>query len=215
MEITVKINSDKIFELLKGVQNKAVRKATAKALNDTGKTLAAQSNRQIRAQITMKAADVRESLYRKGKASASMQLNQMAVVVGAKGGDIPLIKYSARQTKRGVSAKVLKKGKRSTIKGAFIATMGNGKRGVFMRKSQADALGWKTPANRKRAPRSGQMPVPDGQKFIWRELPIMQLFSKRVSSAMRDEFSTLQLFAQETFDKRFSYWFAQEMRKLQ
>jgi hypothetical protein len=51
------------------------------------------------------------------------------------GKEIPLAKYPARQTKRGVSV-LVNKGKRKLVRGAFLATMKSGHTGVFRREGK-------------------------------------------------------------------------------
>lgn len=93
-----------------------------------------------RVAVSVRAQAVREvrSVYPGFKASearATMQIiratrEKPTAVVRVRGSRTPLVAFSARQNKTGVSVHIRT---RKTVKGAFIATMKSGHRGVFTR----------------------------------------------------------------------------------
>jgi hypothetical protein len=125
--IEIKLNVDDVFKRFANLSSRDVRSALSRALNRTAVTARAQSAREIRAAgygIQIGAIKKAISLHR----AAPTKLQASVVATGR---PIPLINYGARQTKLGTSVKV--KGTRKLIKGAFIATMPTGHRGVFVR----------------------------------------------------------------------------------
>lgn len=110
------------------------RQAVSRALNKTARTVTAKTARLIRdTGYNIPVRDIKQSLNTK-PASAE----NLGALVTASGRPIPLIRYGAREQRRpggGVSVKVLR-GKKF-IRGAFIATMPTGHRGVFIRVGSA------------------------------------------------------------------------------
>jgi hypothetical protein len=102
-------------------------------------------------------------------------------VVTASGKPIPLIEYDARQTKAGVSVKVM--GGRKLIKGAFIAQRMNGVSGVFIEDKAAVKIVVRRAKQYKR-----------GSKGGWHAFPCRKLYgpsvggiyaNDRIQAAMR------------------------------
>jgi hypothetical protein len=60
----------------------------------------------------------------------------MEWAIDVSGEPVPLVAYPHRQTKKGVSVEV-NRGKRTLLKGAFVATMRSGHKGVFRREGKA------------------------------------------------------------------------------
>jgi hypothetical protein len=115
---------------LKAALKRALRKAGATALRD----MRSEASKRIRARKRIRSKYITRALTLarpKGGDIATMEW-----AVKASGDPVPLIAYPARQTRKGVSVEV-NRGKRTLIKGAFIATMKNGHRGVFQRKGKA------------------------------------------------------------------------------
>jgi hypothetical protein len=115
--------SVKLFEL----RTTVLEKAKISALNKVAAQAKVGASKEIRnAGYNMKAAAIKKQI------SIRRAVNGNAVaVVKFSGRPIPLIQFSARETKAGVSVSV--KNGRKVIKGAFIATMPTGHQGVYVR----------------------------------------------------------------------------------
>lgn len=112
---------------LKGIP-RALPKVMSRGLNRTAQSARTQISRSLAQRIGLKIKDVRARLTL-SKASYS----NWRSAVGISGKRFGLIKFAARQTKKGVT---YRKGRnRILIRHAFIATMPSGHRGVFMRKA--------------------------------------------------------------------------------
>ena len=114
---------------------------------------------------------------------------ELQAYLKAQGKPIPLINYGARQTASGVSVNV--KGSRKMIKGAFIATMPTGHKGVYVRVG----------AGHKRVMKNG--------KVVWTGLPIKQLFGPGIPKAFGNE--TVQRALAEMIQAKFPEVFAHEL----
>jgi hypothetical protein len=115
---------------LKGALRRALRKAGATALRD----MRSEAVKRIRARKAIKVRYISRALS-KGKASGS-DISNFAWSVDVDGEPVPLVAYPFRQTKKGVSVEI-NKGKRTIIKGSFVASMKSGHKGVFVRKGKA------------------------------------------------------------------------------
>ena len=133
--ITVRVEGiDAVQRLLAEAPRKLAR-ATVHALNDGAVHARAESVRLIGAEWNVKPAAARKALTIR-RASAARQ--EAAVeATGGRGYGIPLVGFAARQTRRGVTYRLKKTGGRSLVRGAFIATMRSGHRGVFQRRGRA------------------------------------------------------------------------------
>lgn len=115
---------------LKRAVIRALRKAGATALRD----MRSEATKRIRQRkrIAPKYISRALSLARpRGSDIASMSW-----AVNVSGEPVPLVAYPHRQTAKGVSVEV-NRGKRTLIKGAFVATMKSGHEGVFRRTGKA------------------------------------------------------------------------------
>lgn len=108
---------------------KALRKAGATALRD----MRAEAAKLVRTRKAMKAGTVRKALKMVNAKGSNIDRLSWTLLVSGK--PVPLSAYPVRQTKKGVSAQI-NKGARKLIKGAFIATMASGHKGVFLRKGK-------------------------------------------------------------------------------
>lgn len=176
----VRADVSKAVEKCAYVRQEVINKATVRAINriaDQAKTQASKDIREVG--YNVKAAVIKKSISIRRASSGFLR-----AVVKANGRPIPLINFSARQTKQGVSV-IVKEG-RKLIPGAFIATMANGHTGVFER------VGHTHRKNRK------------GQ---WSGLPIKQLFGPSVPSAFINETvqSSLLAMVREKFPVRFQH----------
>jgi hypothetical protein len=115
---------------LKRAVVRALRKAGATALRD----MRSEASKRIRARKRIKPSYIARALtLRRPKGS---DIASMAWVVDVSGEPVPLVAYPHRQTKKGVSVEV-NRGKRTLLKGAFVATMKSGHEGVFRRRGKA------------------------------------------------------------------------------
>ncbi len=102
-------------------------RAIVRALNKTAAQARTGASRAVRdSGYNIKASAIKRS-FTIERATPS----RLAVTLRATGAPVPLINYGATQTKKGVSVRV--KNGRKTLRHAFIATMPNGHRGVFVR----------------------------------------------------------------------------------
>jgi len=109
---------------------KALPKVMSRGLNRTATSARTQISRSLAKEIGLKIKDVR------GKLSLQRATySNWRSAVGVSSKRFGLIKFRARQTKKGVTYK--KGRKRILFRHAFIATMKTGHRGVFLRKGPA------------------------------------------------------------------------------
>ncbi len=115
---------------LKRAAVRALRKAGATALRD----MRSEASKRIRARKRIKVSYISRALtLRRPKGS---DIAAMSWAVDVSGEPVPLVAYPHRQTKKGVSVEV-NRGKRTLVKGAFVATMKSGHEGVFRRRGKA------------------------------------------------------------------------------
>lgn len=163
IQISVKTDISKALEKIGSITDKVKNKAIVRAVNKTAAQVKVQASREIRdAGYNMKVSKIKQAIFIK-RAGAS----DLIAVVKATGKPIGLINYGARQTKAGVSVQV--KNGRKVIKGAFVATMPNGHKGVFMRKG------------------AGHKHVMQKGKMVWSGLPIDELFGPSIPSAFMNK----------------------------
>lgn len=161
LTVNVRTNASSIaLELLASAQDMR-NTALVRSLNKMGSQVVTAGSREIRkAGYSLKASDIKKAL----KLTRATQ-SSLAATVTASGRPIPLIKYGARQTARGVSVSVLNG--RKVIPGAFIATMPTGHTGVFVLQ-----------------PGGKHKKVKKAGKSSWHQLPIRELFGPAIPDAM-------------------------------
>lgn len=115
---------------LKGALRRALRKAGATALRD----MRSEAKKRIRARKRIKSTYITRALSL-GRPTGS-DVSSFAWSLNVSGQPVPLTAYPFRQTKQGVSVEV-NRGKRTLVKGAFVATMASGHRGIFKRRGTA------------------------------------------------------------------------------
>jgi hypothetical protein len=155
--ITVRDNMRDVLAGMRSMTQDVTQRATVLALNrsiDRAYTEAAREARGVGYNVRI--GDIK-ALLRRNRASAASQIATLT----ASGKPIPLIKYGARQTSRGVTVQVLNG--RKLIPGAFIATMPSGHTGVYVRDPHA---------KHKKVKRAGHT--------SWHALPIRELFGPSV-----------------------------------
>ena len=115
---------------MKGALKRALRKAGATALRD----MRAEASKRIRQRKRIKGKYISRAItMRRPKGG---DIASMTWALDVSGEPVPLVAYPHRQTKKGVSVEV-NRGKRTLLKGAFIATMRSGHVGVYRRRGQA------------------------------------------------------------------------------
>ena len=99
----------------------------ARAINHTAAKAKTASSKEIRSIYNISAKDVNKSfdIRRANRA-------QLYAYIVSTGKPIPVHNFKPIQTKEGVSV-LIKKGNRQLIKGAFLATMASGHKGIFAR----------------------------------------------------------------------------------
>lgn len=188
IKVDVRNNVSRVLAGMEQFKRDVVEKATVRALNkvvDQVKTAAAREMRD--AGYNLKVSDIKKGLQT-NKAFAG----SLTAKVVASGRPIPLIKYGARQTSKGVSVDVLHG--RKTIAGAFIATMPSGHTGVFVRVGN----------QHKKVARGGRV--------VWSALPIKELFGPSVPNGLVNK--TVQAALQRLVEEKFPVVFAQQMKYL-
>jgi hypothetical protein len=114
----------------KAAVKRALRKAGATALRD----MRAEASKRIRQRKRIKGRYIQRALTMRRPKGGDIAGMEWAIDVS--GEPVPLVAYPHRQTKKGVSAEV-NRGKRTLLKGAFVATMRSGHKGVFRREGKA------------------------------------------------------------------------------
>jgi len=111
-------------------QKKVMQKAEVAALNRAAKTALSRTIRLIRQKYNLKAKDIREQtkVIRANRNNTKVEIRVANKAIG-------LIKFGARQTKKGVTA-AEQKGRRKTYPNAFIAVAKAGGQAVFIRKTK-------------------------------------------------------------------------------
>lgn len=162
--VNVRTNSNAIaLELLQSARDMRDT-AVVRALNKTAAQVVTASSREVRkAGYNLKAADIKRAL-KLSRATAS----NLTATVTASGKPIPLIRYGARQTSKGVTVQVLSG--RKLIPGAFIATMPGGHTGVFVREPNA---------RHKKMRGKG--------KTSWHGLPIRELYGPSIPDGLAND----------------------------
>ena len=105
-----------LSDIEKIVNANAITKAIARSLNRAATSAFNAGSKKIRERYNIKAKDIKKASKVK-KATAGSD----RVIITITGGAIPMKYFSPKQTKKGVSVKILKRGKRSLLKHAFIA----------------------------------------------------------------------------------------------
>jgi len=126
---TIEING--LDDALKaiGSMKTVARKAVTRSINRTASKVKTEISTKARSETTVKAKFAKAGITIPRKAT----LSNMASKVRVSGKRIPLIGFSARQVKKGVSGRIFKSEKIILRPRAFIATMRSGHKGVFWR----------------------------------------------------------------------------------
>lgn len=98
----------------------------ARALNHTARKSKTATSKAIRAKYDIKAKDIKRAI-RLGYAT----VNNLEASITASGRSLPVRAFRHRQTKRGVSVRIMKQ--RKVIQKAFVTTLKSGRQAVFAR----------------------------------------------------------------------------------
>ena len=111
---------------------RAMPRIVSSAINKTTALAKTDISKRIRTVLAAKAAAVKKKISRK---KATYRRWRSDLYISKK--RLPLITFSARQNKAGVSYKIEKAGGRTTAPHTFIQTMPSGHEGVFVRKGKS------------------------------------------------------------------------------
>ena len=112
--------------------SRSVRTAGRRALRKAGRRahrdLSREASKRVRARKRLKVKEVNKALHKTSTKGAAPSWT-----IGADARPVALSKYPHRQIRAGVSVAV-NRGKRTVVRGAFVATMQSGHVGVFRRR---------------------------------------------------------------------------------
>lgn len=161
-EITITVDSAAVEAALQ-VLGPASSLAIARALNKAAGNVQVSVLRTLSTEIGLPQRAFRGSVKVQRVTAAAVTESGATAKVTARGGDISLRHFQARQTRKGVTFKPGRKVKRRLLEGAFIATARGGSRQVFIRAQNAKNVRVDSAANvrrRKRVrPRGPDLPI--------------------------------------------------------
>jgi len=136
MQISIKTNFPDVQRRIDSLRKEIAEQATPRAVNRTLDQARTRMSRAIRAEFNIKASQV-NALLRVNRASYRAGVYRITGSLESptkRGRALNVIHFEARKSAHGVTVKILRKGPRKEIKGAFI---GNGGRTVFKRVGKA------------------------------------------------------------------------------
>jgi hypothetical protein len=133
-ELVVSWDAKTLEQLRAKTVDRAVFRALKKAGGDALRALRAEAKRRTRDRIRIRAGYLAGSAFPLRYARGS-SVGELAWTMKVSGRAVPLGEYPRRQTKKGVSVEV-QRGKRSLIRGAFLARAKSGRQSVFLRPSK-------------------------------------------------------------------------------
>ncbi len=172
---TIKINEAQLADvktMLRGM-DKLANTVIVRAMNKTLTGVKTDASTEIRKEITA-TKKVVDATFVISKATASAN-GFTGGSIRSTGRPLPLISFSARQTKLGVSVQVKRNRSRKVIPGTFIATMKSAHKGVFWREWHG---GGKASPKKK---------IPYGRLPREYRLPIAERFGPRVPDILSNE----------------------------
>lgn len=126
MIISAKLDLKPFERTLKRLDEKTRTTTLRRSMHRARDAMRAQAVREVRSELNLKAGDARRAITRRYAPGGGVE-------IGLRARPIPLIKYGARQTRRGVSVQIKRRSGRKRLPSAFIAEMPSGHRGVFGR----------------------------------------------------------------------------------
>ena len=131
MEVKIKSNMKQAMRNLRNVPKKYVQKALVTSLNKVGTEIVTQAKRELKDATGLKAGVVAKKI-KKDKARRGDE--EYSIFIKSRYKNV--IEFGARQTKRGVSAKIW--GKRKIYRGAFINSGRNSGKWLVFKKLKDD-----------------------------------------------------------------------------
>jgi len=157
---------------------RGVPRVITRAINKVGVAARTEICRRIAAEVNLKVTELRNRNVTLTKAN----YDRWEAKVRISGRRVPLLRWLARQTRKGVSY-AIRRGERRLVPGGFIAEMDTGHRGVFRRKG--------APQARRRRRRGHEAEVRP-------RLPIQELYGPSAPEAM----SKIEDLGKEVLDRR-------------
>lgn len=132
---TVSVTWDKrgIAALEPGPMKRAVIRALKKAGATALRDMRSEASKRVRTMKRLPPRLIHRAITMRRAKGSDITAMQWAVDVS--GEPVPLVAYPHRQTRQGVSVEV-NRGKRTLVKGSFVATMRSGHEGVFRRRGK-------------------------------------------------------------------------------
>jgi ADP-ribose pyrophosphatase YjhB (NUDIX family) len=131
MQVKVKSNIKEVMRKLRNVPRKYVQKALVTSLNKVGAEVVTQAKRELKEATGLKAGvigkKIKKDKARKGDETYSIHIKSRY---------LNAIEFGARQTKKGVSAKIW--GVRKVYRGAFIGSGRNSGKQLVFKKSKTN-----------------------------------------------------------------------------
>lgn len=131
--LSVTVDKAGIAALAPGPMRRAVVRALRKAGGTALRDMRSEAVKRIRARKRIKPRYISRAITLRRARGADIAAMEWSVRLS--GEPVPLIAYPHRATKRGVSVEV-NRGKRTVLRGAFIATMKSGHEGIFRRRGK-------------------------------------------------------------------------------
>lgn len=119
-----------VRHLLDQLKPKKQRQGLSVAVNATAKQVRTQAARMVAKEMGTRRKDIDGAIIIR----PFSQPETLEATVKGQGAPLPLAKFGAKQTRKGVTAKAW--GKRKLYPGAFLATMKSGHSGAFVRKGK-------------------------------------------------------------------------------
>lgn len=133
--LRVTLDIDPLLGSIKRLGTGLAGKAITRSLNRTIAGVKTDATRAVVAELTLKPKDIRRDL-----SVRRARLTQLEAALDVRIRPTGLIKFRARQTRRGVTVQVKKRGGRQRLRHSFIAKMPSGHVGVFTRRKGAGRL---------------------------------------------------------------------------
>ena len=190
MAITFNVRGsmDSVIADLRKVQREVIDVAVPRTLNKVADQVKTAAAREMRAAgYNLKISEIKKGL--KVTRAAPGRLN---AAVRAAGRPIPLINFAGRATAKGVSVNVLHG--RKVLTEAFIATMPNGHKGIYVRVG-------------KRHQKVSKKGTP-----IWSGLPIKQLYGPSIPDGLANQI--VQEALQRLVEEKFPEILRQQIKRL-
>lgn len=183
--IEVKIDSREIQTFLNAASIKNVRKALARSLNRTMITVRKVAAQEIKKGLRLSSKEIKDAIPIKGKASPNQPIASQEATLGASSKHFSMSKFKPKATSSGIRVNIT--GSPQVVNHAFLATMPNGGRSVFIRSRYTEKKGTIRRVGKNRS-----------------ELPIQKVVYKSMIQILPDVTAPLQRVATERFQEEFN-----------